>query len=119
MKRFGRSFRYACEGVAYGLRTQRHMRFHLSAAAVAAAVGLIVRIGLLEWALLLLTMAGVIAAELINTAIEKAVDLASPAVHPLAKAAKDTAAGAVLVLAVAAAAVGLIILGPPLWELIF
>ncbi|WP_083436660.1 diacylglycerol kinase family protein [Paenibacillus sp. P22] len=72
-----------------------------------------------EWALLLLVSALVLAAELINTAIERAVDLACGGeLHPLAKLAKDTASGAVLVCAAAAAAVGIIIMGPPLWRLL-
>jgi len=68
-----------------------------------------------EWAVLVLTIASVLILEGLNTAIEAAVDLASPNVHPLAKVAKDVAAGTVLVAAAAAVLVGLLVLGPPLW----
>ena len=68
-----------------------------------------------DWAVLALTIGVVLAVEVGNTAIEALVDLASPDTHPLAKVAKDAAAGAVLILALAAVVVGLTILGPPLW----
>jgi diacylglycerol kinase len=68
-----------------------------------------------DWAIVVLTIAMVFTAEFINTAIEAVVDLASPVNHPLAKVGKDVGAGAVLVAALAAALVGLLILGPPLW----
>jgi diacylglycerol kinase len=61
-------------------------------------------------------MALVWAAELFNTALEAAIDLASPNLHPLAKAGKDAAAGAVLVTAIGAILTGLLIIGPPLWD---
>ena len=69
-----------------------------------------------DWAVLLLTMALVWSAEFFNTAIEAVVDLASPVQHPLAKTGKDVGAAAVLIAALAAVLVGLLILGPPLWE---
>lgn len=116
MKRFVKSLRFAMNGIGYGMRTQRHMRFHAAAAAAVVAVGLTVGLSPAQWGLLLLTVAVVMAAELMNTAIEKVVDMISPDPHPLAKAAKDTAAGAVLIAAIAAAVIGIIILGPPLWR---
>ena len=72
-----------------------------------------------DWAVLLLTIAMVWAAEFVNTAIEAVVDLASPAKHPLAKVGKDVGAAAVLIAALAAIGVGLLILGPPLWAKLF
>jgi diacylglycerol kinase len=68
-----------------------------------------------DWAIIILTITMVFAAEFINTAIEAVVDLASPTKHPLAKVGKDVGAGAVLIAAVAAVLIGLLILGPPLW----
>ena len=65
--------------------------------------------------MLLLTIASVLILEGLNTALEAAVDLASPELHPLAKIAKDVTAGMVLIAAIASVGVGLIILGPPLW----
>ena len=69
-----------------------------------------------DWAVLLLTIALVWTAEFINTALEAVVDLASPQHHPLAKVGKDVGAAAVLIAALTSILVGLLILGPPLWE---
>lgn len=117
--RIVRSFGFAFAGVAYLLRTQRNARIHVVAGALACWVAAWLRIGRLEWAVLVFTIALVIILEGLNTAIEAAIDLASPEVHPLAKAAKDLAAGMVLVAAIASVAVGLLILGPPLWGRLF
>jgi diacylglycerol kinase len=112
------SFRHAARGIAVTLREERHMRFHLAAAAAAAAAGAWLRIGRADWLWLAAAVAAVWMAELINTAVERTVDLASPEKHPLAKAAKDAAAGCVLVASVFAAVIGLAVLGPPLWRLL-
>lgn len=119
MRRFIASLGYACSGIYQAVRSQRHMRIHCVAVAIVAATGLVLSLNVMEWAVLSLTMALVISLELVNTAIEHVVDLASPERRPLAKAAKDTAAGAVLAAAVFAVIVGLLILGPPLVQLIF
>jgi diacylglycerol kinase len=83
----------------------------------AAACGLAawLHISRAEWSVLILTIASVLILEGLNTTVEAAVDLASPEIHPLAKIAKDVAAGMVLIAAIASVIVGLIILGPPLW----
>jgi diacylglycerol kinase (ATP) len=107
-----RTLNCAVEGVLYGVRTQRHVRWH----SVACLAVLVVapRLGVTpgEFALLCLAAALVLVAELANTAVEAAVDLACPEYHPLARAAKDVAAGAVLVAAFGAAAVGWVVLAP-------
>ncbi|MBW5444881.1 diacylglycerol kinase [Cohnella sp. CFH 77786] len=113
------SFGFALRGIAYAIRNERNMRFHVAAAAVVAAAGLWLRVGLSDWLWLGAAAAGVWTAELINTAVERTVDLATRAEHPLAKAAKDAAAGAVLVASLFAAAAGSAVLGPPLWRTIF
>lgn len=77
-------------------------------------VALWLRLELHDWAIIVLTTAVVFIAEFLNTAVEVTVDLASPQMHPLAKIAKDVAAGAVLIAALAAVLIGLLILGPPL-----
>ncbi|MDQ8736704.1 diacylglycerol kinase family protein [Paenibacillus sp. LHD-38] len=117
MQKFIASFAVAISGVVFALRTQSHMRFHALAGLIACVVGLIVSLEPLEWAIILLAIAVVISAEMINTAVEQAVNLASPSIHPVAKVAKDVAAGAVLIAAVISAIIGLLILGPPLWRL--
>jgi len=114
-----RSFRSACAGIAESMRSERHMRFHAAAACIAAVLAIWLDIPRSDVLWLLLAIAFVFAAELVNTAIERTVDRISPDIHPLAKAAKDAAAGAVLVAAIFAAAVGAIVLGPPLWRICF
>ena len=111
-----RSFGFAFEGLWYLLRTQRNARIELLIGAIACALGAWLRIGRVEWAILAITIASVFILEGINTAFEAAIDLASPNPHPLAKACKDLAAAMVLVAAIASLAVGLLILGPPLWH---
>ena len=109
------SFYFAFAGLFYLFRTQRNARIHLILGAVACAVALWLGISRVEFAILLVTIACVLILEGINTAIEAAVDLASPNLHPLAKTAKDVAAAMVLIAAIASVGVGLLILGPPLW----
>lgn len=103
------SFGHAFSGIAQGALTQRNMRIHIVVAVIAILACAFLRCTVVEWAIVIAFIALVIAAELINTAIEALVDLASPDYHPLAKRAKDVAAGAVLVLAIAAVIAGLII----------
>lgn len=107
-----RSFGYAIEGITYLVRTQRNFRSHLLVAAVAVGAGLAVGLGATEWAVLAVTIALVIMTEALNTGIELAVTLASPERRPEAKAAKDVAAGAVLLSAIAAIIVGVALFGP-------
>ena len=100
------SFRYALAGLGWLVRTQRNARIHLIIALVAVALGAWLGLSGPEWAVLLLTIGLVLAAEAFNTALEAAVDLASPEWHALARIAKDVSAGGVLVLALAAVGVG-------------
>jgi diacylglycerol kinase len=114
-----RSFYFAAAGVGYLFRTQRNARIHAGIGVAVIAVAAWLDVSRVEWAILTLAAAAVIILEGLNTAIEAAVDLASPQIHPLAKAAKDVAAGMVLVAAVASAVIGGLILGPPLWGRLF
>lgn len=98
------------------LKTQQNAWIHSLVASLVIAMGAWLEIDIRDWAILVLTIAVVFSAEFINTAIEAVVDLASPALHPLAKVGKDVGAGAVLVAALAAIIVGILILGPPLWS---
>lgn len=100
------SLNCAIEGVLWAVKTQRHMLVHLLAAVAVLLIALMLRLTLLEFALLALAIILVLFAELINTALEVVVDLVSPDYHPLARRAKDVAAGAVLV-----ASVGALIMG--------
>lgn len=106
------SFGYAFHGIWYALRTQRNLRIHLGIALLVMILGGVFRFSLLEFAVLLLVIAGVIITEMFNTAIELCVDLASPEYHSLARFAKDVAAGAVLITAIIAVIIGLFLFGP-------
>lgn len=108
------SFKYAGEGLFYAIRTQRNFRIHLVVAVIVVAMGAWLRLPGISWAILVSMIGLVLVTEMINTAAEALVDLASPDYHPLAKLVKDVAAGAVLVIALTSVVVGLIILGPPL-----
>jgi diacylglycerol kinase (ATP) len=103
------SFNYATEGIIHALRTQRNLWIHfaIAAAVLVAAIGF--GVSKLELIVLLLAITFVLVAELVNTAIEAAVDVASTSFDPMAKLAKDMAAGAVLVAALNAVAVGYLV----------
>jgi diacylglycerol kinase (ATP) len=103
------SFDYAIQGIVYALRTQRNMRLHALAASVVLIAALVLRVGGLELIALLFAISLVIVTELANTAIEAAIDLAIDTFDPMAKIAKDVAAGAVLVSSVNAVAVGYVV----------
>ena len=113
---FFRSFYFAFAGLGYLFRTQRNARVHAVVGVIVCALAAYVGVSRVEWAVLVFTIGLVLILEGLNTAIEIAIDLASPNIHPLAKAAKDLAAGMVLIGAIASVAVGLLILGPPLWR---
>jgi len=104
----------AIEGILHAVKTQRHMRWHLASGALVVLLSFRVPLSASEFGVLCLSVALVLVAELINTALEAVVDLASPEFHQLARVAKDVAAGAVLVSALAAAAVGWVVLFPKL-----
>jgi diacylglycerol kinase len=110
------AFGHAFRGWMYVLRTQHNARIHSIAATLVIALGLWLGLPPRDWAVLVLAIAMVFTAEFINTSIEAVVDLASPVHHPLAKVGKDVGAGAVLISALSAILIGLLILGPPLWQ---
>ncbi len=108
------AFGYALDGWRYLWRTQPNAWMHAGLTVAVVIVAQLLHISRLEWAVLILTFMAVWVAELINTALEAVVDMTMPHPHPLAKAAKDVAAGAVLVGACGAVLIGLLVLGPPL-----
>lgn len=114
LRAFLRGFMFAGEGVWYVVRTQRNMRVHLAAAAAVIVAGIVLRVSATGWACLSLAIGLVLTAEAINTAVEVVADLRTTGTHPLAKAAKDAAAGAVLLASIAAAGVGLAVFLPRL-----
>lgn len=106
----------AIEGIIYSVRTQRHMRYHLAAALGVLIVGLLVNISRTEFILLSMAIVLVLVTEMLNTALEVAIDMISEEYHPKAKIAKDIAAGVVLVASVGALTLAYLILYPALRE---
>jgi len=110
-------FRVAMNGVVHTFKTQRHMRIHLYVTLTVLLGAFALNLSRRELLILLFMITFVLVAEMFNSAIEAVVDLVSPTYHPLAKFAKDIAAGAVLITTVMAVIVGLIIaLGDDQWE---
>ena len=112
MKRFFRAFVFAGQGVVHALCSQPNFRLEVPACVAVIPAGFFFDITRWEWMICVLCMGAVLVAELINTGLEALTDLVSPEIHPLAGKAKDAAAAAVLVAAVASAVVGLIIFVP-------
>ena len=118
-RNFGQSLSFALSGLLDAARGQPNLRIQVVIAALAVIAGFVLRISRIEWIVIAVLIAVVIGLELLNTAIEAVVDLASPGFHPLAKSAKDTAAAAILVAAVGSVIAGLLIFLPRLWQLFF
>ena len=111
VRKFVRSFGYAYKGIITACAEQ-NFKSHLLSAGIVLIAGYFTGLSRIEWYIVLLLIALMFALEMINTAIERVVDLASPTIHPLAKQAKDLAAGAVLVFAIFSAIIGLLIFIP-------
>lgn len=107
-----KSFSHAFHGLKVSLKEEQNLRLEFLAALIAVSLAVYLKISNIEWIVLLLTIGLVIGSELLNTALEKVVDLASPEIHPLAKKAKDAAAASVLIFAVMALLVGLCLFLP-------
>ena len=108
-----RSFSNAFVGIQETFLSERNFRIQVGAAVLALAAAVILKISVFNWLILIQVIALVLTAELINTALERLVDLATDGLyHPLARAAKDIAAGAVLMASIFAVASGLFIFGP-------
>ena len=103
------SFNYAFEGIIHVLRTQRNMRIHLVVAAAVLVLAFAVGVSKFELIALLLAIAFVLIAEMVNTALEHAIDVATTSFDPMAKLAKDIAAGAVLIATATAVAIGYVV----------
>ena len=111
MRALLKSFVYAFRGILAAVKTQRNMRIHLTAAVYVTAFSFFYDLTRTEYALLALTFGAVISCEMINTAVEAAVDISSPDYSEKAGFAKDVAAGAVLVAAIFAVVVGVLLFG--------
>ncbi|MDE6481162.1 MAG: diacylglycerol kinase family protein [Muribaculaceae bacterium] len=113
-----KSFGYAFNGIATLLRDEHNSRIHVAAMAAVVILGFILGITNIEWCIVALCCGGVLMAEAMNSAVEAIADLVSPEYHPLIKKAKDVGAAGVLMMAIAAAAAGLIIFLPKIIYLI-
>jgi len=113
------SLKAALAGVRHTFTTQPNAVIELAALAIVCLAGWWLEITRLEWAVIGLVIAVILALEAVNTAIEAVVDLVSPRYHPLAQIAKDTAAGAMVLAVLGSIWVALFLLGPPLWERLF
>lgn len=116
-RKFFKSFKYALEGIHYAFRNDQNLLVHLLVAFLVINVSIYLRVSPYEMAILGLTMMMVITAEMINSAIEKMVDLITKEHRQEAKIAKDVAAGMVLVTAIAAAIIGTLIFLPYILKL--
>ncbi|MBT3321511.1 MAG: diacylglycerol kinase family protein [Anaerolineae bacterium] len=110
------SFIYAFHGWNYVLRNEPNTWIHAVVSILVVLAAFWLHLPARDWAVLVLAIGMVWTAEFFNTALENIIDLASPEEHPLAKAGKDIAAASVLIAALASILIGLLILGPPLWE---
>jgi diacylglycerol kinase len=110
------AFRYAFAGWWYVIRTQRNAWIHAIVSIVVLALSFWLRLPPRDLAVIIIAIAMVWMAEFVNTALEAVVDLASPQQHELAKVGKDVGATAVLIAAISAMLIGLLVLGPPLWQ---
>lgn len=113
LKRFARGFLYAGHGVCTAVWRERNVRFHLCAAVYALTLGWLAELDAMGFALLFLCIGGVLGLELMNSALEQAVDKPDAAHWGSAGAAKDMAAGGVLVMALCTVAVALCLMGQP------
>lgn len=112
-----RSFAYAIEGIRTAIIAERNMRIHLLFSFLVIGGSFFFSITRMEWLFIILVISGMFALELINSAIERVVDLVTEEYHPLAKQAKDLAAGAVFLYAIFSVIIGIIVFFPYIREL--
>lgn len=117
-KDFFKSFKFAISGMFYTISTQRNLKIQVMFAILAILFGIFLKISILEWAILIFAIMFVLFAEMINTAIESTVDLCTEEFSEKAKIAKDVAAGAVLVASINSVAMGVLIFGNKMLEII-
>lgn len=111
-----RAFGYAFSGWWYVIRTQRNAWIHAIISILVIILCFFLNLPARDWAVIILTIAMVWISEFLNTALEAVVDLSMPMHHPLARVGKDVGAAAVLISAITAVLVGLLIIGPALWQ---
>ncbi|WP_062046314.1 diacylglycerol kinase family protein [Bacillus sp. JCM 19034] len=115
-KRLLKSFYYATQGLIYVLKNEQNMNIHLVIAILALIAAYLLSIPFIQLLILLLIIAGMFALEIMNTAIERTVDLVTKEYHPMAKRAKDIAAAAVFIYSLFAVIIGLLMFIPPMLD---
>lgn len=116
--KFKESASHAMDGISYTISRERNFRIEITAACLVTIASYLLKVSIIEWGLLLLTISLVLALEMINTAIERTVDLVTKDYHELAKNAKDVAAGAVLIASMFSIILGLLIFLPKIINLL-
>ena len=118
MRRFFKSVKHAIQGVRYAGASERNFRLEIMAAFLVVVLMFLLRVTSQEKAMLVFVIVGVLVLELVNTSIERVVDMLKPRVHPYARISKDVMAAAVLISSVGAVIIGFLILGPYLFEIV-
>ncbi len=116
--RFLKSIKYSVEGLFYAYRYEQSLWIHGFVTILAIIMGIIFEIRLSEWAIIFIALGSILALELLNTAIEAAVDLTTTEIHPLAKIAKDCGSAASFVMSIVSVVISLFVFGPYLLELL-
>ena len=117
--KLAKSFQHALSGIIESIHTEKSLKIEIAFGIITIILGFYLNISTLDWMILSLIISSILAAELLNTAIESVVNLASPEFHPLAKKAKDAAAGAVLVLSIGSLVIAWFIFGTKIQHLLF
>ena len=112
IKRTLRTFKYSWQGLAYAYKNEQSMWVHAIGSAITIILGIIFHLSLTEWAIVFIALGVILASELINTAIEAAVDLCTLEIHPLAKIAKDCGSAATFVLTIVSVIICLMVFVP-------
>jgi undecaprenol kinase len=110
-----RPFTFAIVGILHAIRNERNMKIHTAVAVIVIILGLFYQLSAIEWMLIVFAIGGMLSLELMNTAIERVVDLVTKDFHPLAKQAKDVAAGAVFIYAILSVLIGCIVFLPKIF----
>lgn len=117
ISRFFKSIKYSLDGLVYAYRYEQSLWLHGFVSILAVIFGIIFKIKLSEWAIIFIALGSILALELINTAIEAAVDLTTSEIHPLAKIAKDCGSASSFVMSIVSIVISLFVFGPYLMEL--
>lgn len=117
-EKFSKSVGHALDGIEYAINKERNIKLEILFAIIVSVAGFLLNISLTEWVVIILVISMVLSLELVNTAIERCVDLVTKDYHELAKAAKDVSAGAVLIMSMFSVIIGIVIFLPKIISLL-